>query len=81
MRPVLLYAGTCALIAALFLLFPGIDIAATRLFYDSAQGFFLADSAPVRIVEAGVKVWHLELERPTLEQRFLRITSTVGDAT
>jgi lipid A 4'-phosphatase len=54
MRPVLLYAGTCALIAALFLLFPGIDIAATRLFYDSAQGFFLADSTPVRIVEAGV---------------------------
>jgi lipid A 4'-phosphatase len=54
MRPVLLYAGTCALIAALFLLFPGIDLAATRLFYDSAQGFFLADSPPVRIVEAGV---------------------------
>ena len=54
MRPVLLYAGTCALVAALFLIFPGIDIAATRLFYDSAQGFFLADSTPLRIVEAGV---------------------------
>ena len=54
MRPVLLYAGTCALIAALFLLFPGIDLAATRLFYDSAQGFFLADSTPAWIVEAGV---------------------------
>jgi ABC-2 type transport system ATP-binding protein len=34
-----------------------------------------------RLVEAGVKVWHLHLERPTLEQRFLEITSTVGAAT
>ena len=34
-----------------------------------------------RLVEAGVNVWHLQLERPTLEQRFLQITSTVGAAT
>lgn len=34
-----------------------------------------------RLVEAGVTVWHLQLERPTLEQRFLEITSTVGAAT
>jgi ABC-2 type transport system ATP-binding protein len=34
-----------------------------------------------RLVEAGVNVWHLELERPTLEQRFLQVTSTVGAAT
>jgi ABC-2 type transport system ATP-binding protein len=33
-----------------------------------------------RLVEAGVSVWHLQLERPTLEQRFLEITSTVGAA-
>jgi ABC-2 type transport system ATP-binding protein len=34
-----------------------------------------------RLVRAGVNVWHLQLERPTLEQRFLQITSTVGAAT
>jgi hypothetical protein len=33
------------------------------------------------LVQAGVSVWHLQLERPTLEQRFLQITSTVGAAT
>jgi ABC-2 type transport system ATP-binding protein len=33
-----------------------------------------------RLVEAGLNVWHLQLERPTLEQRFLQITSTVGAA-
>jgi hypothetical protein len=34
-----------------------------------------------RLLEAGLHVWHLQLERPTLEQRFLEITSTVGAAT
>ena len=34
-----------------------------------------------RLVQAGMKVWHLQLERPTLEQRFLEITSTVGATT
>lgn len=33
-----------------------------------------------RLVEAGINVWHLQLERPTLEERFLQITSTVGAA-
>jgi lipid A 4'-phosphatase len=54
-----LYAGLCALIAALFLLLPGIDLAASRLFYgrlfyDGAQGFFLAGWAPLRTVEGAV---------------------------
>ena len=34
-----------------------------------------------RLIEAGVTVWHLQLLRPSLEQRFLQITSTVGAAT
>jgi ABC-2 type transport system ATP-binding protein len=34
-----------------------------------------------RLIEAGVTVWHLQLQRPSLEQRFLQITSTVGAAT
>jgi ABC-2 type transport system ATP-binding protein len=34
-----------------------------------------------RLVEAGVSVWHLQLERPMVEQRFLEMTSTVGAAT
>ena len=33
-----------------------------------------------KLVQAGLNVWHLQLERPTLEQRFLEITSTVGAA-
>lgn len=33
-----------------------------------------------RLLDAGVHVWHLQLERPTLEQRFLEITSTLGAA-
>jgi ABC-2 type transport system ATP-binding protein len=33
-----------------------------------------------RLVEVGIQVWHLQLERPTLEQRFLEITSRVGAA-
>jgi ABC-2 type transport system ATP-binding protein len=33
-----------------------------------------------RLVEAGLNVWQLQLERPTLEHRFLEITSTVGAA-
>ena len=34
-----------------------------------------------KLVDAGLSVWHLQLERATLEQRFLEITSTVGAAT
>jgi ABC-2 type transport system ATP-binding protein len=33
-----------------------------------------------QLVDAGVNVWHLQLDRPSLEQRFLEITSTVGAA-
>jgi len=33
-----------------------------------------------RLVKGGLNVWHLQLERPTLEQRFLEITSTEGAA-
>lgn len=54
MRTALPYAGLCALIAALFLWAPGIDVAVSRLFYDSGDGFFLADWLPVRVVEASV---------------------------
>ena len=52
MKAALLYGGLCATIAALFLLFPGIDLAVSRLFYESGRGFFLADSLPVRVTEA-----------------------------
>jgi ABC-2 type transport system ATP-binding protein len=34
-----------------------------------------------RLVMAGLNVWHLQLEKPTLEERFLEITSTVRAAT
>lgn len=54
MRAALFYAGLCALIAALFLWAPGIDLSVSRLFYDSAQGFFLADWLPVRVIEGTV---------------------------
>ncbi len=54
MRGVALYAGLCALAAALFLAVPGIDLAASGLFYDSAHGFFLANWAPLRLVEGAV---------------------------
>ena len=54
MRAVALYAGFCVLVTAVFLLVPEIDIAASRLFYDGTQGFYLADWLPVRITEAAV---------------------------
>ena len=41
----------------------------------------IAAAVNSRLVEASVNVWHLQLERPTLERRFLEITSTVGAAT
>ncbi|MBV9967261.1 MAG: phosphatase PAP2 family protein [Alphaproteobacteria bacterium] len=52
MKAALLYGGLCAMIAALFLLFPGIDLAVSGLFYDNARGFFLADWLPVRLTDA-----------------------------
>ena len=36
MRGVALYAGLCGLVAALFLAAPGVDLAVSGLFYDSA---------------------------------------------
>ena len=43
MKAAMLYGGLWALLAALFLALAGIDLTASGLFYDSAQGFFLAD--------------------------------------
>jgi len=54
MKAAALYTGFCALVAALFLLVPELDIAASRLFYDGTQGFYLADWLPVRVIEAAV---------------------------
>ncbi len=48
------YGGLCALVAALFLAAPGIDLVASQLFYDGAQGFYLADWAPVWVIEGTV---------------------------
>jgi lipid A 4'-phosphatase len=60
MRGVALYAGLCALVVALFLVMPGIDLAVSGLFYDTAGGFSLANWAPLRLVE-GVVPWLVRL--------------------
>ena len=60
MKGAALYAGLCGLVAALFLAVPGIDLAVSGLFYDSAQGFFLADWPPLRLVE-GLVPWLVRL--------------------
>jgi lipid A 4'-phosphatase len=60
MRGVALYAGLCALVAALFLAAPGVDLAVSGMFYDSAGGFFLANWAPLRLVE-GTVPWLVRL--------------------
>jgi lipid A 4'-phosphatase len=54
MKGVALYAGLCGLVAALFLAMPGIDLAVSGVFYDTANGFFLANWAPLRLVEGAV---------------------------
>jgi len=54
MKAAVLYAGSCALVIALSLLFPDIDIVVSRPFYGSAQGFYLAGSFLVRFIEVGV---------------------------
>ena len=54
MKGVALYAGLCAVVAALFLAAPGIDLWVSGAFYDSARGFFLAAWPPLRFVEDGV---------------------------
>lgn len=48
------YATAFALAAALFLLFPGIDLWASGLFYRPESRFFLGDWAPVRAIYRGV---------------------------
>ena len=54
MKAATLYGGLSALLAVLFFAAPGIDLAASHLFYDSALGFYLADWAPVRVIEGTV---------------------------
>src|SRR5438045_4005954 len=54
MKPIIAYAVLWLVLGLLFLVFPGIDLAATGLFYDPWQGFPLADWAPVRIVTAAI---------------------------
>ena len=53
-RGVAVYAAAFALAAAIFLLFPGIDLWASGLFYRPESRFFLGDWAPVRAVYRGV---------------------------
>jgi lipid A 4'-phosphatase len=48
------YAAALALAALLFLLFPGIDLWASGLFYRPGEGFFLGASWPARAVYAAV---------------------------
>ena len=51
MKAVALYLGVSLALALAFLLFPGIDLAASGLFYAPGEGFPLADWAPLRIFE------------------------------
>lgn len=46
-----LYLGLWVALGLVFLLFPGVDLAASGLFYVPGQGFPLADWAPLRIFE------------------------------
>lgn len=53
-RAVAAYAAALALVTALFLLFPGIDLWAAGLFWRPGAGFFLSHWPPVRAVYVGV---------------------------
>lgn len=53
-RAVAAYVAALALATALFLLFPGVDLWAARLFYRPDAGFFLSHWPPVRAVYVGV---------------------------
>ena len=53
-RGVAAYAAVFALAAAIFLLFPGIDLWTSGLFYRPEGHFFLGDWAPVRVIYRGV---------------------------
>lgn len=49
MRGVLWFAGGFLLLCGGLILLPGIDLAASALFYRAGEGFFLADWAPFRL--------------------------------
>jgi lipid A 4'-phosphatase len=53
-RGIAAYGAAFALAAAIFLLFPGIDLWASALFYRPESRFFLGDWAPVRGIYRGV---------------------------
>jgi lipid A 4'-phosphatase len=53
-RAVGTYVAALALTAAFFLVFPGVDLWASGLFYRPDAGFFLAQWGPVRAIYAGV---------------------------
>jgi lipid A 4'-phosphatase len=53
-RAVAAYIAALVLAAAVFLLFPGIDLWASGLFYRPGEGFFLAQWGLVRAIYAGV---------------------------
>jgi lipid A 4'-phosphatase len=48
------YAAALVFAAALFLLFPALDLWAAGLFYRADRGFFLGDTPPVRAIYVGV---------------------------
>lgn len=52
MKRAALYAGLWLLVGLLFLFVPGIDLAASRLFYVPGEGFPLVGWAPLRVVES-----------------------------
>lgn len=54
MKGVALYGALVAAATALFLLFPGIDLTMSRLFYEPGQGFVLARWPPAVFVSAAV---------------------------
>jgi lipid A 4'-phosphatase len=53
-RAVAAYGAALAIATAFFLLFPGVDLWASGLFWRADGGFFLAQWAPVRAIYAGV---------------------------
>ncbi len=58
-RRLALFLMAFLLCLAPFVLVPGLDLAASGLFYRPAEGFFLADRAPLRAVHEGLRylVW------------------------
>jgi lipid A 4'-phosphatase len=54
MKRAALYTGVWLLVGLLFLFVPGIDLAASRLFYLPGEGFPLVGWAPLRLVEGTI---------------------------